>query len=74
MVIIHAVGMDRTYDAYVDDACFNNHDFDDDTDHDTGDDNGDDTDNGPSDETDDGADDGGRGNLHSTKVPACRYR
>ena len=45
--------MDETYGTYVDDDCFDIHDYDDDTDHDTDDDTNDDT--------DDDADDGGRG-------------
>ena len=52
MDIIHAVGMDETYGAFVDDDCFDIHDYDDcadhgtdeDTDDDTGDDSNDDTD------------------------------
>ena len=50
--------MDETYGTYVDDACFDIHDYDDDTGHDTDDDTDDDT----NDHTDDDADDGGRGN------------
>ena len=34
--------MDETYDTYVDDACFDIHDYDDDTDHDADDDDDDD--------------------------------
>ena len=45
--------MDETYGTYVDDECFDVHDYDDDTDHDT----------------DDDTDDGGRGNLYTIKVP-----
>ena len=45
--------MDETYGTYVDDECFEIHDYDD-TDHDTDDDTNDDT--------DDDTDDGGRGN------------
>ena len=51
--------MDETYGTYVDDECFDIHDYDDDTDDDTNDDADDDT------------DDGGRGNLYTTKVPGC---
>ena len=57
--IISAVCMDETYGTYVDDKCFDIHDYDDDTDHDTDDDTEDDT------------DDGGRGNLYPIKVPGC---
>ena len=55
---ISAAGMDETYGTYVDDECFDIHDYDDDTDDDTGDDTDDDT----NDDTDDDTDDGGRGN------------
>ena len=55
---IIAAGMDETYGTYVDDACFDIHDYDDDTDHDTDDDTDDDT----VDDTDNDTDDGGRGN------------
>ena len=53
--------MDGTNGTFVDDACFDIHDYDDDTDHDT-DDTDDDTDDDTNDDTDDDADDGGRGN------------
>ena len=46
MDIIHAAGMDETYGTYVDDECFDIHDYDDDTDHDTDDDTDVDTDDG----------------------------
>ena len=47
--------MDETYGTYVDDECFDIHDYDDDTDHDTDDD----TDNDIDGDTDtDDADDG----------------
>ena len=36
---INADGMDETYGTYVDDECFDIHDYDDDTDDDTDDDN-----------------------------------
>ena len=36
--------MDETYGSYVDDDCFDIHDYDDDTDHDTDDGDDDDTD------------------------------
>ena len=52
--------MDETYSTYVDDECFDIHDYDD-TDHDTDDD----TDDG----TDDDTDDRGRGNLYTIKFP-----
>ena len=56
--------MDETYGTYVDDECFDIHDYDDDTDHDTDDDIDDDTDDDTNDDADDDADDdGGRGNL-----------
>ena len=54
--------MDETYGTYVDDECFDIHDYDDDTDHDTDDDTDDDT-NDDDDDDDDDTDDGGRGNL-----------
>ena len=47
MDIIHAAGMDETYGTYVDDECFDIHDYDDDT----------------NDHTDDDTDDGGRRSL-----------
>ena len=53
--------MDETSGTYVDDACLDIHDYDDDTDDDTDDDPDDDT-NDNTDETDDNTDDGGRGN------------
>ena len=62
--IIHATGMDETYGTYVDDACFDIHDYDDDTDHDADDDTDDDTDDDNNDDdTDDDTDDGGHGSL-----------
>ena len=69
----HAAGMDETYGTYVDDACFDIHDSDDDTDHDTddADNDTDDTDDDSNDDHDDDADDGGRGNLYTIKVPGC---
>ena len=55
--------MDETYGTYVDDECFDIHDYDDDdTDHDTDDDTDDDADDATNDDADDDADDGGRGN------------
>ena len=53
--------MDETYGTYVDDECFDIHDYDDDTAHDT-DDAGNDTDDDTNDDADDDNDDGGRGN------------
>ena len=67
MDIIHAAGMAETYGTYVDDACFDIHDYDD-TDHDTDDDVDDDTD----DDTDDETHDGGRGNLYPIKDQGSR--
>ena len=58
---INAAGMDETYGTYVDDECFDIHDYDDDTDHDTDDDTDDDTHDDTNDDTDDDTDDGGRG-------------
>ena len=67
--IINAAGtcMDETYGTYVDDECFDIHDYDDDTDHDTDHDTDDDTD----DDTNDDTDGGGRGHLYTIKVPGC---
>ena len=48
-------------DTYVDDECFDIHDYDVDTDHDTDDDTDDGTDDDTNDDTDDDTD-GGRGN------------
>ena len=53
--------MDETYGTYVDDACFDIHDYDD-ADDDTDDDTDDNTDDDTNDDTDDDTDDGGRGN------------
>ena len=68
--------MDETYGTYVDDACFDFHDYDDDTgdyiDDDTGDDTDDDTDDDTFEDTDDDADDGGRGNLYHIKAQGSR--
>ena len=58
---ISAAGMDETYGIYVDDECFDIHDYDDYTDHDTDDDTNDDTDDDTNDDTDDDTEDGGRG-------------
>ena len=54
--------MDGTYGTYVDDECFDIHDYDDGTAHGTDNDSDDDTDDDTNDDTDDDADDGGRGN------------
>ena len=54
--------MDETYGTYVDDECFDIHDYDADTDHDTDDDTDDDTDVDTSEDTDDDTDYDGRGN------------
>ena len=59
--IIRAAGMDETYGTYVDDECFDNHDYNDDTDHDTDDDTDDEINDDPNYDTDDDTDDGGRG-------------
>ena len=53
---------------YVDDECFDIHDYDDDTDHDTDDD----TDDATNGNTDDDTDDGGRGNLYLIKAQGSR--
>ena len=53
--------MDETYGTYVDDECFDIHDYDGDTDHDTDDDTDDDTDEDTNDDTDEDTDDGGAG-------------
>ena len=59
---ISAASMDETYGTYVDDECFDIHDYDDDTDHDSDDDTGYVTVYDTNDDTDDDTDDGGRGN------------
>ena len=41
---MHITDMYEAYCTYVDDTCFDNHDYDDDTDDDTDNDTGDDTD------------------------------
>ena len=56
------ISMDETYGTYVDDECFDIHDYDD-TDHDTDDDTDDDTADDTNDDADDDTDDGGRRNL-----------
>ena len=55
--------MDETYGTYVDDECFDIHDYHDDTDLDSDDGADDDTDDDTNDDADDDTDDGGRGNL-----------
>ena len=57
--IINAAGMDETYGTYVDDECFDIHDYDDVTDHDADDNSDDDTDADPNEVTEGGR----RGNL-----------
>ena len=58
--------MDETYGTYVDDECFDIHDYDDDdTDHDTDDDT--------NDGTDDDTDDGGRGNRRPLPGGAVHF-
>ena len=54
--------MDETYGTYVDDECFDIHDYDDDTDLDTDDYTDDDIDDAIDDDTNNDTDDGGRGN------------
>ena len=61
--------MDETYGTYVDDECFDIHDYDDDTDEGTEDDTDDDT----NDDTDDDTDDGGRGNRRPLPGGAESY-
>ena len=51
--MINAAGMDETYGTYVDDDCFDIHDYGDDTDHDTDHDTDDDNDDDTDDNTDD---------------------
>ena len=53
--------MDEAYGTYIDDECFDIHDYDDDTDDDTEDD----TDDNTNYDTDDDTDDGGRANLYT---------
>ena len=66
--------MDETYGTYVDDECFDNHDYNDDTDHDTDDDTDDEVDDDPNYDTDDDTDDGGRGSLYIIQVPETQFR
>ena len=69
--------MDETYGTYVDDECFDNHDYNDDTDHDTDDDTDDEINDDPNYDTDDDTDDEGRGTgisyLFRSSVPRNRY-
>ena len=71
MNVITAAGMGEIYGTYVDDECFDIHDYDADTDHDT-DDTGDDTEDDTNDDTDGDTDDGGRGNLYRIKAQGSR--
>ena len=64
MDTINAGGMDETYGTYIDDGCFDIHDYDD-TGHVTDDDNDGDADDDTNDDTGDDTDDGGRGNRKS---------
>ena len=57
MNVTNAAGRDETYGAYVDDECFDIHDYDDDTDHDTDNDTDDDTDDDTNGDTDIDTDD-----------------
>ena len=63
--------MDENYGTYVDNECFDIHDYDDDTNHDTDDDTDDDTYDDIKNDTDHDTDDGGRGDLYTIKVPSC---
>ena len=65
--------MDETYGTYVDDECFDIHNYDEDTDHDTDDGTDDDTDDDTNGDPDDAADDGGRGDLYTIKVPRGKF-
>ena len=60
--------MNATYGTYVDDACFDIHYYDENTDHDTDDDIDDDTDDDTNNDADDDTDDGGRGDLYIIRV------
>ena len=60
--------MDEAYGTYVEDACFDIHDYD------TDDDTDNDTDYDTNDDIDDDIDDGGRGNLYTIKVLATAAR
>ena len=64
--------MDETYGTYVDDECFDIHDYGDDTDHDTNDDTDDDTDDDTNDDIDD-TDDGGRGDRRPLPGGAVHF-
>ena len=62
--------MDETYGTYVDDECFDKHDYNNDADHDTDHGTDDDVDDDANYDIDDDTDDGGSGNLYSIEVPA----
>ena len=64
--------MDETYGTYVDDECFDIHEYDGDTGHHTDDGTDDDTDDDTNDDTDDDNDDGGRRNLYPIKAQGSR--
>ena len=59
--------MDKAFGTYVDDACFDIHDY-----HDAGQDTDDDTDDDTNVDADDDTDDGGRGNLYPIKDHGSR--
>ena len=65
--------MDETFGTYVDDECFDIHDYDDGTDHDTDGDADDDTDDDTNDDTGDDTDDGGRGNRRPVLGGAVHF-
>ena len=74
MDIITFAGADKPYGTYVDDECFDIHDYDDDIDHDTDDDDAeDDTDYDTNDDTDDVTDYGGRGNRRLVPGGAVHF-
>ena len=66
--------MNETYGTYVDDECFDIHDYDDDTDHDTDDDTDGDADDDTNHDIDDDTDDDGRGFLYPIKVQGSRIK
>ena len=61
-ISLYGAGMDETYGTYVDDECFDIHDYDSDIDHDTDDDADENAGDDTNDDTDDDTDDGGRAN------------
>ena len=72
--MIHPAGLDETYGTYVDDECFDIHDYDGDTDHGTDGDADDDTDDDTNDDTNDDTDDDtneGAGTCILSKFPAA---